>query len=373
MEQTFPSAILRKKDKRMKPLYRDRDGICSRGWLFMGENGGPCDQKCEMCYYAYQKNLVFFSIETLIQHANMYRWYYGLDACDITGGEATVYKHIVELVTHCSLIGLRPTIITHGQNIRDDFKLGHKRPLYQEIEEAGLDDWLISLHGNSPESHDRVLGKEGSFNRLMHGVGLVSKPVRYNTTLLDTNYQDLPVEVLKDQPPTVWNPIMFNPFHAWMEKTGETEIDFQSQYKEIGPYLARAIEDLERVGWEVNVRYWPICIAKEYGFEANVCGFHQVPFDPWEWRLNVTHRQDMRMIKHRGGWYNAERLAAKAVVESRKNDKCDTCMYSQICDKPPDQYQTKYGLDEISPILGDLENDPLVFWRNRVYQEVSGE
>ncbi|MGH7177727.1 MAG: radical SAM protein, partial [Tepidisphaeraceae bacterium] len=161
------------------------------------------------CYYAAQENLVFFSLETLFQHANLFRFYYGLDACDITGGEATIYKGIVTLVRHCANIGLKPTIISHGQNIREDFKLGHERPLYQEIEDAGLDDWLISLHGGSAASHDQALAKEGSFERLLHGLDLVARPVRFNTTLTDFNYKDLPTEVLKGRPPTVWNPIMF--------------------------------------------------------------------------------------------------------------------------------------------------------------------
>src|SRR5262245_51096564 len=122
----------------MKPLYKPRtQDIESRGWLFMGEQGGPCDKSCTFCYYAHQQNLVFFDLNTLIQHANLFRHYYGLNACDITGGEATIYKtrdgDIVDLVAHCARIGLAPTIITHGQNNRDDFKLGYARPLYQEI------------------------------------------------------------------------------------------------------------------------------------------------------------------------------------------------------------------------------------------------
>jgi hypothetical protein len=166
---------------------------------------------------------------------------------------------------------------------------------------------------------------------------------------------------------------MFNPFHVWSDKTGETEIDFQIQYQEIAPYLAKAIEELEPLGWEINVRYWPLCIAAEYGFEANVCGFHQVPFDPWEWRLNVTHRQDMNMIEKRGGWYNSERLAAKATTDPRKNEKCNTCKYNDICDKPPNQYQEKYGMDEITPCLGDRVKDPLYFHKQREFKETVSE
>jgi hypothetical protein len=332
----------------------------------MGEQGGPCDKKCEFCYYAHQKNLVFYSLETMIQHANMMRWYYGLEACDISGGEATIYKPIVTLVRHCALIGLKPTIITHGQNLRDDFRLGATTyPLHQEIEDAGLEDWLVSLHGGSPASHDRILCQEGSFERLTKGLELVKRPVRFNTTICADNYQDFPVNVLKDRPPTVWNPIMFNPFHYWSDKTGETEIDFQVRYRDAAPYLARAIEELEPLGWEVNVRYWPLCIAQEFGFAANVSGYHQVPFDPWEWRLNVTARVPMEQITKEGGWYASERLRSLGGMAGRDCAACSGCSLTDVCDKPPVQYQQKYGTEELRIVSGTVESDPLVFQRAR--------
>lgn len=348
----------------LHPLYRQRKGVCSRGWLFLGEQGGPCDKKCQMCYYAYQKNLVFYSHETLIQHANLFRHYYGLDACDITGGEPTIYKRIVDLVRHCANIGLRPTIISHGQNNRDDWTLGGKEPLFREIEAAGLDDWLISLHGGSASSHDAVLGEDGSYDRLLGGLDRVTRPVRFNTTIQDTNYKDLPVSVLLDRPPTVWNPIMFNPFYVWA-KDKKDEIDFQVTYTEAAPYLAKAIETLESKGWEVNVRYWPICIAEEYGFAENVCGYHQVSFDPWEWRLNVSGRRQLEQIEKEGGWYESERVRAAECVAKRANDTCCGCAYETICDKPPEQYQEKYGLNELTKCCGDSITNPLYFSERR--------
>lgn len=337
--------------------------------MFLGEQGGPCDKTCEFCYYAWQKNLVFYSLDTLIGHANMFRHYYGLDACDITGGEATIYKtpkgDIVDLVRHCAAIGLRPTIISHGQNNRDDFKLGRANPLYQEIENAGLEDWLISLHGGSAASHDAILGQAGSFDRLLQGLSLVQRPVRFNSTIVATNYKDLPVNVLKDRPPTVYNMIAFNPFHAWHEKTGLTEIDFQVKYEESAPYVARAVEELEAVGWEVNVRYFPMCIAEKYGFAENVCGYHQVPYDPWEWRLNVTNRSPMELIERQGGWVAAERNAALQWMSGRGNAVCGTCANRMICDAPQLQYQTKYGHGELIPITGETRIDPLHYQKAR--------
>jgi hypothetical protein len=333
--------------------------------MFMGNQGGPCDKKCVMCYYAHQKDLVFFSLNTMIQHANMFRHYYGLDAVDISGGEATIYKSIVPLVKHCASIGLRPTLITHGQNNRDDWKpWGLEKPLYVELENAGLEDWLISLHGADAKAHDEVLCEEGSFGRLMAGLDKIKRPARFNTTIQKANYDSLPVNILRHRPPTVWNPIMFNPFFYWADKV-KKEIDFQVSYTEAAPHLARAIEQLEAIGWEVNVRYWPLCIAKDHGFEANVCGYHQVPFDPWEWRLNVTARTALDQIDQEGGWYDSERKRAGQWMQARDNPKCSECSWKAVCDKPPTQYQAKYGDDELTPQDGEEITDPLHFQKER--------
>lgn len=351
----------------MKPLHKQRNfsATDSIGWLFMGEHGGPCDKSCEMCYYAHQKNLVFYDIHTMIGIANIFRFYYKLDGADITGGEPTIYKDIVQLVRHCKNIGLSPRIITHGQNLHDGWTLGGKQPLYKAIEEAGLELWRVSIHGGSPESHDKVLGHADSFKKLTGNLDNLGVEVQFNTTLLDSNYKDLPVNVLKDRPPTVWNMIYFLPYFYWSDKVGKTEASFQVSYREAAPYVAKAIETMESHGWEVNMRYWPFCIAKEFGFEANVCNYHQIAFDPWEWRLHVTNRTPMEAIEEMGGWYEAERRLATESMKPRGNSKCNPCSHRGICDGPPEQYQQKYGIDELVTLTGDRVIDPCIYQRQR--------
>jgi hypothetical protein len=223
----------------------------------------------------------------------------------------------------------------------------------------------VSIHGGTAESHDKVLGSAGSFDKLVANLDNLSKPVQFNTTLLDSNYKDLPVNIIKDRPPTVYNIIYFLPYFFWSSQTGPTEADFQVQYVESAPYVADAINTLEALGWEVNVRYWPLCIAKQYGFEANVSGYHQVPFDPWEWRLNATARASIDAIEKQGGWYEAERQLALQSMAPRNNEVCKDCSHRNICDKPPEQYQKKYGIKELQPMNGELIVDPLIYQKTR--------
>lgn len=351
-----------------RPTYRAHDRPTERGWLFMGENGGPCDKACKMCYYSFQDHLVFFDLDTLLARANKFRHHYGLRYCDISGGEATIYgpkdsegrrPQLETLVRHCRNIGLLPTIITHGQN--------NTAALVAGVEDAGLEDWLISLHGMKAGHEATVVnhaGKgEGGWDRLVANLAHCTRPVRFNTTLQNFNYREVPdlARWLADhRAPTVWNMIQFNPFYAWHERP---EIDFQATMTEMGPFVGEAVRIAEAAGWEVNVRYWPFCVAAQFGFERNCINFYQTQYDPWEWGLEATEGYPRAAIEQLGGVEAARRAHCDRIARSRANAKCNACALRAICEGPPTQYQQRYGVDELTPYTGAPVTDVLHFER----------
>jgi hypothetical protein len=318
-----------------------------------------------MCYYAYQKQLVFYDLPTLVSRANLFRHHYGLEFCDITGGEATIYGPAKEgrrpmleaLIRHCAGIGLRPTIITHGQN--------NLAALVAGVEDAGLEDWLISIHGMEAGHEKTVVDHKkqgaGGWQRLTDNLKNCRRPTRFNTTLQNFNYREVPALArwLSDnRPATVWNMIQFNPFHAW---AGKEVIEFQEQMSVMGPYVAEAIQIAEAAGWEVNVRYWSFCVAAKFGFEKNCINFYQTQYDPWEWSLCATGRSRMKDIEAAGGMEAANRIHCDNIRRTRMNDKCATCRFSPICEGPPEQYQARYGIDELGPAVGEPVTDVAYF------------
>lgn len=311
-----------------------------------------------MCYYAYQKDLVFFHFDTLIGHANKFRYYYGLEYCDISGGEATIYgsksldgrrTQLEDLVGHCADIGLKPTIITHGQN--------NTEALVRGVEEAGLEDWLVSMHGMEHGHNLTVVNHAGQtqdgWQKLVNNLGYCQRPVRFNTTLQNFNYQELPALakwLAENRPPTVWNLIQFNPFYAWQ---GQEVIEFQEQASVLAPYVAQAVELAEAAKWEVNVRYFPFCIANQFGFARNVVNFYQTQYDPWEWDLVATERLPMAWVQQQGGTEQARRdWIDRMIALPRNNSACVTCAVRPICEGPTEQYQARYGTAELTPFEG---------------------
>lgn len=350
----------------IRPIYKhDHLSPTKRGWLFLGKNGGPCDKACKMCYYAYQNTLVFYDLNTLIGRANLFRHYYDLEYCDISGGEATIYgpkkdgrrPELEKLVNHCANIGLKPTIITHGQN--------NTEQLVKGVEDAGLEDWLISLHGLEQGHNQTVVNHkgigDGGWSRLTENLHHCQRPIRFNTTLQNFNYAELPglAHWLSDnREATVWNLIQFNPFYAWGNKE---VIEFQEQMSTMAKYVADAIQIAELAGWEVNVRYWPFCVANEYGFAKNCINFYQTQYDPWEWALVATNRAPMEAIEHVGGIEAANRLFCDEIAKRRSNEKCEACSLRAICEGPSEQYQARYGIEELKPFSGERITDITCF------------
>jgi MoaA/NifB/PqqE/SkfB family radical SAM enzyme len=300
---------------------------------------------------------MFYDLPTMMMIANRQCWYYGLTATDISGGEPTIFDQLPELVRHCANIGLAPTVITHGQ------RLG-KESYTVRIEDAGLDDWLVSLHGLEKEHNDLVRRKgkaepghalaHDPFSRTVIGAQKCVQPVRFNCTLTSTNLECLPAygRFLADNfPPTVCNFIQFNPFHAW---DGKEVIDFQAQGKDLVGPLAAAISALEAKGWEVNVRYFPFCVAKTGGFERNCIGFYQGQHDPWEWALESTQRLPAPPSDQRAPF---RRQICDRIARDRANEKCDDCALRPICEGPTPQYQKRFGLDELVPYDGPAITD----------------
>lgn len=307
-----------------------------------------------MCYYKYQKQLVFFSLDTLMAHANRMRHHYNLSYCDISGGEATIYgplkggrrPDLETLVRHCANIGLKPTIITHAQN--------NTRELVQGIEEAGLEDWLISMHGLEAGHDATVLDHrgsgEGGWKRLVQNLGHCSRPIRFNATIQNHNYRELPglAQWLSDhRPATVLNLISFNPFFAW---AGKEVIEFQEKHSTVAPFIGEAVKIAEASGWEVNVRYFPPCVAEAHGFSRNCVGFYGTQFDHWEWSLSATNKAQKSQAPD--GWPDYNLRYCDGISMSRENDVCKSCSrFGVSCEGPTEQYQSRFGTKELIPYV----------------------
>ena len=384
--------------------------------------GQTCNLRCYFCYFlnriadAHHAEHPFMSIEKTKDMCSKLRYYYGCTAIDIQGGEPTIYPPIYELISHCRDIGLYPTLISNGLHTA-------KPGILEQFRDAGLRDFLFSLHGIG-DIHDEVVCRKGSYEKITTSIGRCKElgiPFRFNCTMSKPVVPILPqiAEKAVFYGANAVNYIAFNPFED--QETGIRTHDNVPRYSEIIPKLNEAMEILEDAGIECNVRYLPLCMA-ERKFRKNFYNWQQLTYDHHEWDLESwlwTGMQTQRMKEggtsplYRMGpmdrrvywgdphglrdWYEGSLsgkiffgvqrflgktaqivrgretlLREEAITRARDDvhyhyhEGCQKCSMQSICDGFHADYASLHGTEEAVPITEEPKtDDPLHYIREQ--------
>ena len=385
--------------------------LSKRGVMWLGQT---CNLRCYFCYFlnriddAHHIEHPFMTLDKAKQICHTLRFFYGNTAIDIQGGEPTIHPDILELIRYCDEIGLYPTLITNGLALAKPEKLA-------QFKEAGIRDFLVSLHGIE-EIHDQVVCRKGAYEKIIAAIeNMVAQdvPFRFNCTMSKPVVPILPDIARKavHYGANAVNFIAFNPFED--QETGIRTHDNVARYSDIKPKLAEAMDILEQAGIECNVRYLPLCMAEER-HRKNFYNLQQLPYDHHEWdyaswmwtgmqpqrmkpgALNIPYKlgrlarrvyvQDAsglikrleerpireklfyraqylvakagELLKGRDYWYRREaRLRAIADLKYQHHEKCQQCSLRNICDGFHGDYAQFYGTDEAEPVTGMSEVD----------------
>lgn len=390
--------------------------LTRRGVVWLGQT---CNQRCYFCYFInriqdhHHPQHALMSLDKACRIMDTLRNFYGNQSVDIQGGEPTIHKDILALVTHCRDIGLYPTLITNALLLA-------KPDSVARYQDAGLRDFLVSLHGVG-DIHDEVVGVKGAYTKIsaaleqMQSIGF---PFRLNCTMSKPVVQILEEVAQKaiDYGALTMNYIAFNPFND--QVTGHRRTDTVARYHEIMPGLTAAIDKLEAAGIEVNVRYLPLCLAEKrhrknfYNYQQLSYDLHEWDYQSWLWSMMNTqmmregnpsppHRlgigarriyyadaealrnsyeqhpfkQGLKFKVQRGLATLQQRVLGKenmyrreAIVRASQDcgykygEPCQSCNARAICDGFHGDYADFFGMDEARPIT-DIPptRDPRVF------------
>lgn len=203
---------------------------------------------------------------------------------DVTGGEPTLHPDLADIIGYASgKLGLSARVITLGQLLGNPSRRRRSATLLDELLEAGVADFLFSLHAVDEETFRRFTG--GSFARLRRVMDALDRVgMRYgaNTVVFKDSTPLLPdiARFSAERGVFQHNFILFNAYHAW---TGSAQAaGVQDCYGTIAPRLREAVDILTSAGVAVNVRYAPLCAFAD--LRRHVVGIMGQQFDPYEWR-----------------------------------------------------------------------------------------
>jgi MoaA/NifB/PqqE/SkfB family radical SAM enzyme len=133
----------------------------ARHWVRLATT---CNNRCIFCLDGDTPRDVVFGADELKAEIDRGRRELGATRLILSGGEPTVHPAFVELVRYGRQQGYdRVQTVTNGNRFAD-------RGFFEACLAAGLGEITFSVHGHTPELHDRLTGTPGSFRRLMKGL-----------------------------------------------------------------------------------------------------------------------------------------------------------------------------------------------------------
>lgn len=328
--------------------------------------GTRCNNKCNFCYHLDRLNEPFEDFDKLVSQLKIYRKK-GINRLHITGGEPTLYKNLTDIVIKSKQLGfINIGIITNGLLLK-------KKSYVIECKNAGIDEFIISLHGHNAEIHDEHTQTKGSFDSIIKGIENLKElkiPLKINFVITRNNYKYLKnfAELMIELKPVEVALLYFNP----LDYAANTFNEFSVVYTETMPFLNESLDLLEKHKIKVLYKFIPLCIISK-GYEKYLQNFPNALFEEWEWNDEVRSvlqngykeyhsRMMINFKKFTKAQINNLPFKVLSYLNSvfctysffyNKIETCNECKYDLICQGVNKYYLDLYGLNEFKPVKGD--------------------
>lgn len=345
------------------------------------ELGYSCNARCSFCYYLRsietggpKKDLSTDRVKRLLRFIRQK----GIEVVDFSGGEPTVRKDLIELITYAKGLGFRSIgIITNGIVLAN---MDYAR----RLAEAGVDDFLFSLHGPDAKTHDELTNVPGSFERIIKSIQNIKQlrtKCRTNTVVTSYNYNKVEAitQLLVELEIPIINFILFNPVYETRNVAKEMIIN----YAQAAPFFKRAIDNYALKITKLTIRYMPFCLMENYEKYLVNTAQRQYDLDEWDYLIRTQVRNGRLLTYIALGiglfllsrdlpmytidWNRIKQEGIRKFFEFKNKVKslyCRECRYDKICDGVWKNYAKCNGFGKLKPITGGAKiTDPTYFMR----------
>ncbi len=142
-------------------LWRERVANKPKHWV---RAVTACNSRCIFCLDTDTPRNVYLPAEEVRADLDRGLDELGAEKVIISGGEASLHPEFVDFIRYARDRGYdRVQTVTNGFRFAD-------RDFYARCMDAGLGEITFSLHGHTPELHDRLTQTKGAFKRLVKGM-----------------------------------------------------------------------------------------------------------------------------------------------------------------------------------------------------------
>ena len=142
-------------------LDRERAANVRKHWVRLVT---ACNSRCVFCLDTDTPRNVYLSDDEIHRELKRGRDELKADKVILSGGEGSIHPKFIDYVRYARDLGY-----SRVQTVTNGFMFS-KRDFFLAAVEAGLGEITFSLHGHTPELHDRLTGTQGAFHKLMKGM-----------------------------------------------------------------------------------------------------------------------------------------------------------------------------------------------------------
>ncbi|MEM3556115.1 MAG: radical SAM protein [Candidatus Micrarchaeia archaeon] len=289
--------------------------------------GFSCNNNCRFCVQGNKKTLGDKS-SSQIKKELRETVDEGINQVVFTGGEPTIRKDIIELVSYAHDLGYELIQIqTNGRML-------YYKDFCERLIKAGANEFSPAIHGHIAELHDYLTRSPGSFNQTVQGIKNLkelNQRVITNSVVTKPNYRHLP------ELATLLVQLDVDQFQMAFVHAGGNAYTYFDQIVPrkclAAPYIKRALQIGINAGIRVMAEAVPYCFMQ--GYERYVSELYIPPTKVIDFASTDPRFEETRVSEGKC-----------------KTDKCKRCKYYLICEGPWREYPERRGWEEFNPVPG---------------------
>ncbi len=286
-----------------------------------------------------------------------------------TGGEPTLNPYFMQYVRWARELGY--TLIGVCTNGR---RLAYAK-YTTALVKAGLNHFIVSVHGPDAATHDALTRTRGSFEQSMAGLRILKSlqritplDIHSSTVLNRRNFKS--IKAIYERLTPYVDQVVFNVLQPWGR--GYTFFDrLMPRYTEVAVEFAHFLNGFRAPPRDVFLLDIPYCATEGLGIPEHNRGFNErrvhydkLPDNPGYWpdsnidtkqetqiaggasqkavlKKDTAELKDLLFVHHRDDQDQQQRI---------KRPQCMDCRFEPICDGVWKAYIQRYGWDEFKPV-----------------------